>query len=231
MTRTPRHTARTGSLHPAGYPWTGPARTGVLTPTGLRARRPEDLELAGRVPVLAVGSNASPAVLVGKLGGHLRRGLPMVRALARGLGIGHSAHASAGGYLAAAPFAAGPERATPLVVTWLDRGQLRRVDATEPNYRRRPLPSGTCCRVEDGTFLTDAQLYDSRHGVLAQAGQRLPLAPQHRVVAWLAGRLPDPHATALAGCDPHGWLGRPDTRHQLPGLLRAGRLTRRSGLA
>lgn len=217
--------------HPAGYPWWEPPRSGVLTPAGLRARPHGAEDLSERFPVVAVGSNAAPAVLARKLGTHLHRGLPVVRAVVHGLGIGHSAHASAGGYVAAAPFVAAGGLASDVVVTWLDEAQLQLVDRTEPNYRRVLLPAGTTCRTEDGTVLAGAQVYDSRHGLLADAGRPLALAPQQQVVSWLARRLPDPHAAALAGDDPHGWLRRPATRRGLPRLLRAGRLTRRSGLA
>ncbi len=217
--------------HPAGYPWPVAARSGVLMPAGLRARPPEPDDLTRRVPVVAVGSNAAPAVLARKLGSHLRRGLPMVRAVVHGLGVGHSAHASAGGYVPAAPFAAARGAVSPVVVTWLDELQLRLVDRTEPNYRRVLLPPGASCRAEGGAVLNGAQVYDSRHGLLGQAGQPLPLGPQQQVVSWLAGRLPDPHGAALAGDDPHGWLRRPATRRGFPQLLRACRLTRRSGLA
>lgn len=217
--------------HPAGYPWQEPAHSGILTAGGLRRRPPGAEDLRDRVPVVAVGSNAATAVLARKLGGQLRRGLPLVRAVVHGLGVGHSAHASAGGYVAAAPFVTAGGPPSRVVVTWLDEAQLRLMDATEPNYRRVLLPSGATCRTVDGAVLAGAQVYDSRHGLIADAGRPLPLASQDRVLSWLARRLPHPHGDALAGDDPHGWLRRTATRRALPPLLRERRLTQRSGLA
>jgi hypothetical protein len=150
--------------------------------------------LAARTAVVAVGANGAPAVLAAKL----RRGgaqpvAPMLPGRVADLAVGHSAHVSRAGYVAAAPYRAPGARA-PVVVVLLTADQVRCVDATEPNYARRradvaldaPLP-----------LRLAGALYVSRHGVLAggpaaPGGEVLTLGPQRRVWAHLraAGALP-----------------------------------------
>ncbi|MBO1336239.1 hypothetical protein [Streptomyces sp. VRA16 Mangrove soil] len=111
-----------------------------------------------RTPVLAVGSNASPAQIAYKLTRlNLPVSVPMIPVETHGIGIGCSAHIGRNGYVAAAPYEAPGERRT-LVVTWLDDTQLKAVDATElPNYRRVPVPDAP---------VPGLQLYVSEYGVL-----------------------------------------------------------------
>ncbi|HYJ69439.1 MAG TPA: hypothetical protein VEX15_17440 [Nocardioidaceae bacterium] len=129
----------------------------------------------GRRLVLAVGSNADPAVLAGKLRWAGAGGpVPMVLARAVGLAIGHSAHVSEGGYLPAAPYASAVT--TPVVGLWLTTAQLAGVDATEPNYRRVRLPASQWRLAIDAGEAPDGyEVYASRWGVLAPDGGR-PLA-------------------------------------------------------
>ncbi len=171
---------------PRDYPWPEPAVAGVLGPDGAVRRVPYDAG-AGRVPVLAVGSNASPVVLRRKLGRLLATGLPVGTARVEGLGVGHSAHLSAGGYVPAAPFAA-PAASCEVAVAWPDPDQLAALDVTEPNYVR--VPVAVRCTLPDGCALDGAQVYDSRHGVLDDGTGPLPLTSQSEVLAWLAERLP-----------------------------------------
>ncbi|WAL97897.1 hypothetical protein [Streptomyces sp. Je 1-369] len=132
--------------------------------------------VAGRHPVLAVGSNASPGQLAHKLG---RLGIPgtvpMVPVRLRGLGIGCSAHIGRAGYVATAPYARAGERRT-LVVSWLDPAQLPAVDATElPNYRRVHLSGDAYgMTLPSGEPLTGASVYVSARGVLADPLTGLP---------------------------------------------------------
>lgn len=182
--------------HASGYPWAEPVRTGRLGDGGFTDGSPGDL--AGRVPVVAVGSNASPVVLAGKLGGLLGPGLPVAAAQVEGLGVGHSAHVSAGGYVAAAPVRTAGVRS--LTVCWLDEAQLAVLDATEPNYRRVTLPGSMPCVAAaspvpgepvPGQPVPGAQVYESLHGVLGEAGTPLDLLDQSDVLAWLTERLPE----------------------------------------
>ncbi|MEW2387703.1 hypothetical protein AB0933_04995 [Streptomyces venezuelae] len=132
--------------------------------------------VAGRHPVLAVGSNASPGQLAHKLG---RLGIagtvPMVPVRLRGLGVGCSAHIGRAGYVATAPYPRPGEQRT-LVVSWLDPAQLPAIDATElPNYRRMPLSGEAyAMTLPSGERLPGASVYVSARGVLADPLTGLP---------------------------------------------------------
>lgn len=173
-------------LDPARYPWPVTARSGVLRPEGLEEAEAEH-DRPGRLPVVAVGSNASPAVLRAKLGSLLETGMPLSIAEVDGLRVAHSAHVSARGYIAAAP-AAG-EGSTRVTVCWCDEPQLAAIDATEPNYRRVPLPATMRCR-EGLTTIEGVEVYASSHGVIGEHGVPLSLRPQAELLAWLRLRLP-----------------------------------------
>lgn len=212
-------------LHPSSYPWREPVRAGLLGDDGF-TEGIRDTDLTGRVPVVAVGSNASPTVLAHKLGELLDTGLPLGEGAAEGLVVGHSAHVSARGYVAAAP-AQGAGR-QPVTVGWFDAAQLAVLDATEPNYRRRLLPESMPVHLVGerlaGAPLTGVQVYESVHGVLGVDGTPLGLLDQAGVLAWLSERLP-----GLGDLD-HERLADAALREQVRiGLVAAG-LTLPSGL-
>ena len=146
--------------------------------------------MRSRTPVVAVGSNAAPAQLRAKLLGHgAQPVVPAQRARITGLGVGHSAHVSRGGYVPAAPFASRGARAT-LFLLWLDDAQRDIVDETEPGYRRQRLPEGCTVTFPYGLGPASAELYRSRHGLLSRDG----LAPllrrsQREVIDLLRERL------------------------------------------
>ena len=121
-----------------------------------------------RHPIIAVGSNASPAQLHHKLSrpGHPAT-VPMVPVDVHGIAVGCSAHIGRYGYVASAPYTA-PGVRTPLVIGWLDAEQLAAVDATEyPNYRRVLLPGTEYPMVmPSGERLGGAYLYVGERGVL-----------------------------------------------------------------
>ncbi len=144
---------------------------------------------AGRIAVVAVGSNASPEVLVDKLG---RFGVSTAVALlpceVRGLGVGHSAHVSPRGYIAAAPFAAaGSAR---LMLLLLTPEQLDAVDATEPNYRRRCLDDTAHRVTSGGQAVTGVWIYESAWGVLAGSSGPVALQSQQTLHHSVAQRDP-----------------------------------------
>lgn len=182
----------TTPLHPSAYPWVEPVLTGVLGQTELRegdvgAGLGPDLD--GRVPVVAVGSNAAPTVLRHKLGPLLATGLPLAAALVPDLLVGHSAHVSARGYVAAAP--ARGTGAQPVTLAWFDADQLATLDATEPNYRRVRLPADMPCRLLTQTLpVRGVHIYESVHGVLGEGERPVSLLPQPEVLDWLMARLP-----------------------------------------
>lgn len=201
---------------PEHYPWLSPgvaaavlhregvqeidARTGlgpveeVLTAEGAAP-------LADRTLVVAVGSNQSSAVIAAK---YRRFGLaapvatPFVRCTVQEFAVGHSAHVSARGYIAAAPHHA-PGAVTELVATWFDEAQLEIVDRSEPNYERIELTQDEHpLELSTGGRPNRFEVYASRWGVIAD-GPPLP------VQAGRAGRTPLPFHTGQQ--DLFGLLG------------------------
>jgi len=157
--------------HPLVYPGAWPTESGLLD--GNRLLPLTRRTFPGRVPVLAVGSNASPAQLRHKMRQYeLSSPIPLVRARVTGLEIGVSAHVSALGYVSASPFRA-PGHTRELFITWLDPAQLAAVDASEGVTRRsgaydRVLLPAVGFRVEPegGEPLRGVHLYVNRRGVL-----------------------------------------------------------------
>lgn len=158
--------------HPLTYPGTWPADSALLD--GDRLLPLERLvHDDGRVPVLAVGSNASPAQLQHKMAESGTSGpIPMVRTRVSGLDVGVSAHVSRLGYVSASPLRS-PTSVRELFVVWLDGPQLEVIDASEGV----PLPGGNFGRawlpaphvrvmLADGTALPGVHAYVNRHGVL-----------------------------------------------------------------
>ncbi|HEY9290736.1 MAG TPA: hypothetical protein VIP98_05595 [Microlunatus sp.] len=154
-----------GDFGPA--PWSYPG-----TPID-RSDPIDRLPQRGRSLVVAVGSNASRAVLERKFG---RAGVPttvpLVRARVTGIRQGHSAHVSVPGYVPAAPIA-DPTATSNLVASFLDQDQLAALDETEPNYHRLELDAEQFpIELDHGLRPGSYFVYWSRHGVLATPGQR-----------------------------------------------------------
>jgi hypothetical protein len=186
-------------MRAADYPWTADhARAPCVLRWDGGAVRVDTgtADVRGRTPVAAIGSNGSPLVLARKLAALPRGHVALQPQRLPGVRVGHSAHVSAGGYVPAAPYVG--DGAADAVVAWFDAEQLALVDATEPNYHRLALPSGT-------------QLYVSRWGVVAVGGRPLPLTDQ----AGLLARLRPP---ALADGDD---LGDPAVRAAVSAWLQA----------
>ncbi len=189
--------------------------------------------MAQRVAVAAVGCNGSTEVLRAKLAAVAALGpvVPIAPAMMTNLAVGHSAHVSAPGYLAAAPFHA-PGARTPVVIAWLDEAQAARLDATEPNYVRRSLSrSDYPVRLTDsGETLDGVAVYESVHGILTDGRVPLPLRSQTQVATWLREYAVAPWVTMDAeaaarslACDS---LARTAVRDELVlrGLVAASRL-------
>lgn len=152
--------------------------------------------MADRRPVLAVGSNGSPAQLHRKLAGRARVLVPMTYVTVGGLVSGVSAHVSRAGYVPAAPVLA-PGATGRFVVLWLDEEQLPVVDATEPNYHRIPLPGSVSL---DGGAGGGCAVYAGRHGCLVdRRGRPFPLVDQAGLLAGLLDDLPELGRLAGAG--------------------------------
>ncbi len=195
---------------PWSYPGTPAAHGGLMTDDGfqpltpgdggagdalLEGRSLEDLLRAAGVAgvderhlVVAVGSNASPAVMRRKLtSAEVSTVLPFVEVTAHGLAVGHSAHVSPPGYFPTAPYLS-LSTATRTVASLLDAEQLACVDRTEPNYSRRAL-GPLACRLEAGGVVHPStfQLFVSRWGVLCPPGKApWPVQPQEQLFSRLA---------------------------------------------
>jgi hypothetical protein len=155
----------------------------------LRSRRAP--ALADRHPILAVGSNGSPAQLRRKLTGHADALLPMTYTTVHGLVSGVSAHVSRPGYVPAAPVRVAGATGS-LVVLWPDDRQLAVIDATEPNYHRLPLPGTVTVSLDGAAPLGGCGLYAGRHGCLADRhGRPFRLTGQAELVTGLLADLPE----------------------------------------
>jgi hypothetical protein len=189
------------SAGPVGGP--GP-QDGALDSVLAAAGRPP---MADRTPVLAVGSNASPAQLRRKLANAgLPTQIPITAVTVGGLAVGVSAHVSRPGYLPATPVP-DPGTQSKLWLLWLDPTTLDTVDATEPNYHRVRLLPRYPVRLTSGQGVTDGWVYLSRHGHLLNAtGQPRRLTDQATLITALLTESPE--LQALAGTDPEQWIER-----------------------
>ncbi|GLY76439.1 hypothetical protein [Actinoallomurus iriomotensis] len=143
---------------------------------------------ADRHPVLAVGSNGSPAQVHRKLAGRAPILVPMTYAEVTGLVPGVSAHVSRPGYVPAAPVLV-PGATARLIVLWLDDDQLAVVDATEPNYHRLRTPAAV--RVSLDGVPVGCGLYAGRHGCLTdREGRPFRLTSQAALLTVLLADLP-----------------------------------------
>ena len=127
-----------------------------------------------RVPVLAVGSNASLAQMQLKFqAAGISAVMPLTWAEVTGVRIGVAAMISRWGYVPAAPVFE-PDVTARLAINWLDPEQLETLDETEIGYERRLLADGAAgARVclESGERLAGCGIYVSRPGVLAEPGE------------------------------------------------------------
>jgi hypothetical protein len=147
--------------------------------------------------VVAVGSNASPAVLSRKFAragldptGLSRRILPV---RIEGMTVSHSAHVARGGYIPATPYrSAGGGVDTS--AAWLTASELAALDQTEPNYQRMTVNSHSFpLYVASEPLTLSFHIYVSRHGVLGSSPDTpIPFGPQRSVLAWLSDRLGAP---------------------------------------
>jgi hypothetical protein len=137
-----------------------------------------------RHPVLAIGSNASPAQLHDKFGDDAKSAaVPLTTVTVHGIDIAHSAHVSKAGYIPYAPIAR-PNAALRLFVTWLDDDQLSVINASERNYALVELQrDAAAATLTSGEAVQGLALYRSRWGVLRESVRARPIraASQIRV--------------------------------------------------
>ncbi|MBL3700892.1 gamma-glutamylcyclotransferase [Leucobacter luti] len=123
----------------------------------------------GLVPVLAIGSNASPAQLRHKFGtepGVLM--VPSLRARVTGLRVGFAGFVASLGYVPATIFPE-PGAQIELAVQFLSRSQLRAVDRTETPWYRRVWIADAEIQLQTGETLRGAYAYVALGGYLGDA--------------------------------------------------------------
>ena len=182
---------------PLRYPGVVPPFSYLLHGRGRLERLTSLPSLDGLHPVVAVGSNASPAQLVRKFAPGVSTRVPVLRATVGKLRVLPSAHLNSHGYLPWAPSDAREDVAAQVYVTFLGDAQLGRLDETEPNYVRVALdPARHPVRLScaEGP-LPQADVYVSRHGVIADpriVGDDIdaPLPPQRVLLDRLVSALP-----------------------------------------
>jgi hypothetical protein len=127
-------------------------------------------ELEGRVPVLAVGSNAAPRHLEAKFGAlDGAQAIPVERARLFDFDSVYSAHIASYGSIPATLIPS-PGTVLALGITWLSADQLSRMHETEgANYRFGQL-SGVRVEIGGGRALDGISAYVSVHGCLAVGG-------------------------------------------------------------
>jgi hypothetical protein len=165
--------------------------------------------MAGRRPVLAFGSNASPAQLSTKFAAldRERRVLPVLRGSVAGFALAHSAHISSPGYVPYVIVDAGTGAALDAFVLWLDPDQRAALDRTEPNYRLVRVPAERYpLTVESMPPIEEYSAYRGRWGALRWPGERLPApAGTQRQVFDGLGRQPWFQAAVGPG-DARSWI-------------------------
>lgn len=161
-----------------GYPWERPPGSyrldsGRVEPLGELGAG----EREGRVPLLAIGSNASPAALTTKLAQLERpedRSLVALAGRLHGFDIGAAAQLALYGALPATPFPS-PGTAVAATVLWVTPAQLTQLAWTEVNYRLGWLRA----RFEvdgGGGSVERALVFVSRFGAFAPGGEPAALA-------------------------------------------------------
>jgi hypothetical protein len=184
--------------------------------------------MAARIPVLAVGSNASPAQLLRKFArAGARAAVPITAVTVRGVAVGVSAHVSVPGYVPATPVP-DPDAVSRLFVTWLDGDGLTVMDETEPNYDRAAVDPSCEVELAPARLIAPCLLYVSKHGYLADAaGAPRRLASQDALISGLLADVPG--LSELAGPTVDEWMVRTRDGHvrdQIRQLFRSAGLVR-----
>jgi hypothetical protein len=109
------------------YPYAAPAGDYLFT-GGAAGPLPPGLDLTGRTPVLAVGSNRAPEQLRRKFGD--AAAVPVTWARLRGFDVVYSAHMAGYGAIPATLHPS-PGTVVTVALTWLDEAQLTRMHETE----------------------------------------------------------------------------------------------------
>lgn len=158
------------------YPYPAPAESYLFAGGEARLLPPAAwaaLDLAGRVPVLAHGSNRSPEQLRRKFGD--RATIPVAYGWLSGYDVVYAAHVARYGAITSTLAALAGVRAR-VAVTWLSLAQLAFMHETERmNYAFGRLPAGVFT-PEAGPPADPLALYLGNHGPLYLEGSAVALA-------------------------------------------------------
>jgi len=208
--------------HPWRYPGPAAPSSGLLSGGSFHELRRDDgtwtdadgtglealLDDAGvpglddRQAVVAIGSNASPAVMHRKFTRlEVSTTVPMLAGDLAGVGLGHIPRVNPAGYVAAVPLVA-PGGRTAVVVSLLTPAQADALDATEQSYARCAGGDGLTVAGHDEPW----SLYVSELGAIGGTdGLPLPLGTQSDL--WDRLRT-DPVLAGLAGDGDHREVAR-----------------------
>ncbi|MEX1036718.1 MAG: hypothetical protein WDZ54_12250 [Sneathiella sp.] len=158
-----------------GYPYPRPSHS-YLFSGGTAQELPPETDFDGRVPVLACGSNGSPAQLLRKYGGFPQTAIPVTAATLCDVVCVYSTHFTGYGSVAAALCAA-PGARSSVHINWLTPDQLARMHETEAvgqNYRYVEIPGLDLHCTENGQLET-VYAYVSLRGSLLLDGAPVAL--------------------------------------------------------
>lgn len=158
-----------------GYPYRLP-RTSFVYVDGRAEPLDRPLDRAGRIPVIAYGSNRSPEQLARKFAGWpAGTTVPVTRAWLADHDVVYGAHFTAYGALPAV-LARSPGTTVEVSVTWLTDRQLARMHATEgpSNYRFARI-DGVALEVDGHGRVATCWGYLGRRGAVSAQGRAIPL--------------------------------------------------------
>ncbi len=160
-----------------GYPYPAPPESFLFA--GGEVREVSGADFAGRVPVIAHGSNRSPEQLQRKYGhlpGHHAE-IPVTFAWIADYDVVYAAHVTRYGALAAT-MAHVPGCSVRVAITWLDDAQLERMHETEGGHYTYGALDDIEIELEAGPAggIHRAWLYLSRFGSLGHEGGHVGLA-------------------------------------------------------
>jgi len=201
----------TGLLRALAYPYERPAGSFTFRPgRGVTGWDGDRAALAGRRPVLAIGSNAAPEQLARKFAG-TDDPIPVLRTRLRDHDVVYAARVTAYGAIPAT-LSASPGTSVELHATFLTVAQRARMDTTEsttgsrPGYRVASVPPG--CVECDVPLDEPVEVYLAARGALVVDGssvalgavaaerRHLPAWGQAEALAWVA-RLVDRDVAAF----------------------------------
>lgn len=188
--------------------WSHPGDEGAWLPLGSALGGLDETPLADRVPILAIGSNGSPAQIRRKFARHLRRVVvPMASVIAHGIVPGVSAHVSKPGYVPATPVLQDGTQSK-LSVLFLDDEQLSVMDSTELNYYRAEVPPRVLITPRHDDAIEDCHQYVSKHGCLVDRQEEVRrLVGQEDLLTSLLEESPE-LARLIGADDPAGFIAR-----------------------